>query len=107
MTAISRDAAQRLSAAPMHKERNSKMGNPGFAAHSSAATPAASGPPISATRVPMRSSKMPAPMVPKNLPKAVAVTICAATPAETPSSRPSIGIVGMIIVQAPERKVPA
>jgi hypothetical protein len=45
-------------------------------------------------------------MVPKNLPITVAVMICAAPPGEIPNSRPSTGIVGMIIAQAPDMNVP-
>ncbi|MBF8254986.1 MAG: hypothetical protein HW373_1681 [Deltaproteobacteria bacterium] len=106
MAAISRAVDQRLSAAPMQTDKSNIIGNHGATAHSSAAPHATNGPPTNATRVPLRSSSIPATMVPKNLPITVAVTICAAPPAETPNSRPSTGIVGMIIAQAPDIKVP-
>ena len=91
----------------MHNDKTNMIGNHGTTAHSSAAIHPASGPPTSATRAPIRSSMMPAAMVPKNLPMAVAVTICAAPPADTPNSRPSTGIVGIIIAHVPDINVPA
>src|SRR5882724_1471254 len=107
MPAISRAVAQRQSAAPITRASASIAINHGTQAAPNAATLATMGPPTSAIRVPMRSNTIPAITVPTNLPTANAVTICAAPPAETPNSRANTGMVGMMIAQAPERKVPA
>src|SRR4030095_6742759 len=107
MPAISRAVAQRLSAAPITRASARIAINHETHAAPNAATLATRGPPTRAIRVPMRSNTIPAITVPTNLPTANAVTICAAPPAETPNSRAKTGIVGMIIAQAPERKVPA
>lgn len=106
MPAISRAVAQRLSAAPITRARARIAVNHGTHAAPNAAPLAAMGPPTKANRVPMRSNTIPPIAVPTNLPRANAVTTCAAPPAETPNSRASTGMVGMMIAQAPERKVP-
>ena len=46
-------------------------------------------------------------IVPKNLPAANAVTICAAPPALTSKVRANTGMIGNTIAHAPEKNVPA
>ena len=105
MAAISRATAPSVSVAPKIKAKNTSSQNHATQAAQNEASAATSAEPTKPKRVPLRSSNTPPSTVPAILPKAKPVITWAAPPADTPNSPASTGIVGIIIAQAPEKKV--